>query len=141
MAHLGPVTYAPGAKYTFPRNYVRFFALSWVSDFFLVSGGNPFVWQTNVYGGIRLYLRFTDEFYAASSNLYSLDYIIEDYYALAPPYTTPISPGAHAVRFGVSTTPIQPTFAIEQPYLQKHTYYALPTSLTDPWVVYPPYPS
>jgi hypothetical protein len=140
VAHLGTVTYNPNPKFALNRAYFGVFAFTWVADHTLISGGNPYIWQSAAFGNVRVFLRFDPTWFSWNSNNRTLDKLILDYYALLPPYTTPISPGAHAVTFGYTTTPEQFTIAIEQPFLQKHAYYALPAPSPTFWFQPPPTP-
>jgi len=138
MPVLATVTYPSGPQCNFPRSYTNFFSLSWVSDYYLVTDGNPFVFHTPSFGGVNVHLKFKDEFYAWSSNIYSLDWILEDYWAEVAPTYAPVNAGTIHFATGVHALTGVWGFNIGQPLEQKFLYFPLPPAPPDYWLQLPP---
>lgn len=90
MPIYGSVSYAPYSGFAFPRPYIhqitfRFGVGAIVThsdeDFFITDGTNP---------AVHVVCNLLPEFWATSSNRYTLDYVIVDLYALHDPDPTPI---------------------------------------------------
>jgi hypothetical protein len=74
------------------RQYLDFVAFVWW-DMHFIQTGNPMIVQEHPFGGNRLLIRWRDWWWDANSGTGLIDDILEDFYMLPPPYTTPISPG------------------------------------------------
>jgi hypothetical protein len=84
MLTLGTAFYSPSAKFAVTRSYVKKIAFTtggwpteWDGTLFRVYVGSPLVYINNVL--------FNPKFIAWSSNVYSLDYIVEQCYYQVPP--------------------------------------------------------
>lgn len=97
MTLLWSPAFSLGAKYKFNRSYYKGFVVGWLPGVTVVSSGNPFVLQEHTYGGYKLVIEFKSNVWSWSSNRYTHDYLLENYYALFPGDTTPISAGGVTV--------------------------------------------
>ena len=136
MAIVATVTYATDAKVRNNRAYLGAFAFQWQPDMTLLTTGNPWIWRENVYGGYITHLKFKPEFWSWSSNGYSLDWIIQDFWVEPPGGGAPI-PGQPAT-FGIGASP-GGIFGIGISWGGSASYeqHALPPAPSDYWLQLP----
>lgn len=122
-------TYANGGQFPLIRSYLKGFVLVWQPGSTVISYGRTSVFEEHVYGGYRLVITFKDKWWNWSSNQYTPDWIVEDFYALAPGSSTPINQGSVLVGLG---------------YDESHPSYHISFitgAAPDPiWLSYPPAP-
>lgn len=107
--------YEKPAKYAIPRNYVGVLRFGWAFNWTVVSAPQPYLFEEHVFGGVQIYLTFKPEFWAWSSNVYTLDFLIDDYYALLPDHITKINAGDLHLDVGVDANHLQFTLAFSSP--------------------------
>lgn len=103
-------TYANGGQFALQRSYLKGFVLVWQPGSTVITSGNPWVFEEHVYGGYRLHIKFRSEWWNWSSNRYTPDWIVEDFYATAPGSSTPINQGG--VLVGLSYDVDHPSYYI-----------------------------
>ncbi len=122
-------TYANGAQFALQRAYMKGFVLVWQPGSYAVSIGRTSVFREVVFGGYSLVITFKAEWWNWSSNTYTPDWIMEDFYALPPGGGSPINQGAVLCGLG---------------YDNNHPAYHnsfITGSAPDPlWIPYPPAP-
>ena len=138
MTILASPTYTPDGQFNFPRSYTNFFAFSWVSGYTVHTAGNPWVFETTGFGGVRVHLKFKDAWWTWSSNIYSLDFLLEDYWAELAPLYLPQSAGAINLQWGYNGETLVPGFAVNQPLTQEARYFPLPPAPPEYWLQLPP---
>lgn len=134
MTILATLSFPAGEQSNFPRSYIHTFALQWTGDQTPVSLGNPFVYEEHTFGGYRVHVKFKDVFYTWSSNVYSLDFIIEDLWAELPVTHTPINAGTVVMGVGSNAVDgwgIATSFA---PQLGAYTQHILPPPPANYWL-------
>lgn len=77
------------------------FTLGWWNGTILVTPGNPSVFQEVPFGGYRVVVEFKDWFYNPGNRSIALDNLFENFYALEPGGSTPISPGNVLIQYEV----------------------------------------
>jgi len=131
---LATLSFPAGEQTNFPRSYIKTFALQWTGDQTLVSGPNPWIYEEHTFGGYRFHIKFKDNFYTWSSNVYSLDYIIEDLWAETPIIHVPINAGTVVVGLGANATDGRGVGVVVAPSLGSFIQHALPPPPPDYWL-------
>jgi hypothetical protein len=137
MAVVGIVTYVPDGRLPVVRSYISAIALQWQANYTILATGNPFVIRENTFGGYQTHIKLKPEFYAWSSNVYTLDWIFEDWYVTAPG-GSPIIPG-QPVQFGISTQSngIPCIYGVWTPSSAPYIFFSLPPAPPDYWLQLP----
>jgi hypothetical protein len=94
----------PDAKQWTPRSYVKEVALGWLPGVTFVSTVNPYIYLEHTFGGYQVFLRLRSNYHLWSSNTYSLDYPIEDLYAIEPVTGNHVALGLVEVGLGFDAT-------------------------------------
>lgn len=81
MPLAGAGTFFPQGRFGFPRSYVERFVITQAFQP-VASVGPVFIMRPTPYGGLTWYLTLKDNFWAWSSNNFTLDYIVEDNYLI-----------------------------------------------------------
>jgi len=123
-------TYANGAKQALVRSYLKGTVVVWQPGTTIISGGNPLVLEEHVFGGYRLVIKFKSNWFFWNSNTYTPDFVLEDFYALAPGSSTPISAGGVLVGLGFDA--LHPSY---------HFAFILGAAPDPIWTTYPAAPS
>jgi len=96
--------YNPMAKAFTPRSYIKEIALGWIAGVTVVSASNPYEWLEHTYGGYRVFMRLKANYFTWNSNEYSLDYPLDDFYAIEPVSGNHVALGLVEVGLGYSPT-------------------------------------
>jgi hypothetical protein len=80
-------------RFSTPRSFMRGVFVGWQPGVTVVHAGNPWILEEHIFGGYQVYVRLKDEFYSWNSNCYTLDWFLEDIYAIAPITGTHVSCG------------------------------------------------
>jgi hypothetical protein len=127
MPTIGFGSYPQGAKFSFPRSFIKSVAFDGLFPP-LITGGPDFEFAPTTAPGFRFFISFSPVFWAWSSNAYTLDFVI-----IASYYTQPPSPVQTAYNFRVKYRYDSPSdgAAIEFYPTTSDTppvYYALPAA-------------
>jgi len=133
---LATMRYLPDPKFNLPRSYVTDFAFQWTTNYVQLSGGNPYRFEESNFGGYRFHVKFKDDFHLWNSNVYSLDFIIEDLWAELPVTHAPTNAGMITCGFGYRADGVL-GIAIASPPFATYTHHALPPSPTSYWLQIP----
>jgi hypothetical protein len=125
--------YEKPPKFAIPRNYVGVLRFGWAFNWTVVSGPQPYVFEEHVFGGVEIILSFKSSFWAWSSNVYTLDYIIDDCYGLAPDHVTQINIGDLHLDVGTDFNHRQPTLAFSSPPFTQYEDFVLPVDPGSHW--------
>ena len=93
MPVLADFVYPQGAKFALQRQYILGFAIGWQLGSYATMYGQETRLTEIVFGGYRLVIKFKDWVWDWDNRGFVLDEMFEDYYALAPGSSTPISAG------------------------------------------------
>lgn len=89
MPIVGSPTYQPQGQFAFPRTYVKQLTFGFASNALVVNTNEDFYVTDLTSGIIHVVANFAPEFWAASSNRYTLDFILEDWWLIVDPSTIP----------------------------------------------------
>lgn len=87
---LGTVTYVPQPKFWFNRAYIRRFAFGFNVGAAIVQTGNVFEITDTTNPIVHVHCKLRDDFWDWSSNSYTLDHVVEDWWLIIDPSPTPL---------------------------------------------------
>jgi len=129
---LGTPTYLPAGQFAFPRPYVEqvtFHFNSGVSfaqsdnEFFITDGSNP---------NVHVVCNWLPEFWATSSNRYTIDHCLVDWWLLIDPSPTPL-PLDFTLTYFIDPVTIKPELFIGVAAATTRYSFALPPAPADYW--------
>lgn len=132
MPVLGTPTYLPSGQFAFPRPYAEQVTFHFgpgaiivqsVNEFFITDGGNP---------NVHVVCNWLPEFWATSSNRYTIDHLLVDWYLLIDPSPTPLALNFTLTWFKDPVT-IKPELFIGLPTANTRYTFALPPAPPGYW--------
>ena len=133
---IGTGAFYPGGRFTFPRSYIAKVE-NCTAGFLLTQTGNVFTLDFRPTFNTIYHWRFHPDWWAWSSNVWTLDHIItECYYTLPPsPVETPLNFGLYWVRYAPDPVPqlqVAPNLSTANPVKASFpsyppSYWARPT--------------
>lgn len=125
MPVIGTGTFFPQGGFAFPRSYVGNVALP--SDWDLEAQiDNFFIFNDFRFYNDRIFIRFLPQFWAWSSNRYTLDHCVIDCYYYPLPSTTP-TPTPYSLSWLPATTTHNATLKLLSPFFGSGIqYFPLP---------------
>jgi hypothetical protein len=132
------LTFLPQPKYTSPRSYWKGFLLVSSGDLTWTGSSGDYTFREHTYGGYGLRIHFKPTWWRWSSNSWSIDYLFEDFYGLAPGSTMPDYAGAYSVGTGIGLGRASPWLAVVTPGTSTNYEFILPTAPAGYWL--PPFP-
>lgn len=90
MTILGTPTYTPHAKFWINRGYVQRFAFGFNVGAGIVQTGNSFEITDTTNPIVHVHCKIKADWWAWSSNGYTLDFIVEDWWLIIDPSPTPL---------------------------------------------------
>lgn len=100
MSLLWTPNYQTPAKFCLPRAYVGGYYLGWWPGSTVIATGNPTIIQEHLFGGYQWYIHFQPSWWAWNTNSrYTLDWIVDDTYAIQPGTGAHVNVGAIDIHF------------------------------------------
>lgn len=131
---LASFTYSQSAKFWTPRSYFKGVAFGWVPGWTVTAEGNPFLLLEHSFGGYQVFCRFKTDWYAWQSNDYTMDFPLEDFYAIAPITGAHVSVGLVLVGLGFSALYPSWYYTLEFFPTPEYKLFNLPPGPPDYWL-------
>lgn len=137
MPIFGSAAYVPGGQFNFPRSYVYRVTFGFGAGAIITPSGGNFYITDGTNPIVHVVCNFRPNAWAWSSNVYSLDYLIEDWWLIIDPNPNPL-PLNFALYYQVWTADNIPELAINIAGATTRYENAMPDAPPGYWKPPPP---
>jgi len=132
VAVIGFPTYLPSPLFAFPRPYVDQVTFHFNAGVTFVQSDNDFVITDGANPNVHVRATFLPEFWATSSNRYTIDHLLVNWWVYVDPSPTPI-PIDFTVTYFIDPVTIKPEIFVGVPAATTRYTFPLPPAPPDYW--------